>query len=76
MADPAGPAVLATDRESGAVIEPVMVDATTGRRLDPRDIRLVEGPSAGPEVRGRIARADAARAARHGSKTSSQVNPT
>ncbi len=72
MADPGGPAVLAADRDSGAVIDPVMVDAATGRRLDPRDIRLIEGPSAGPEVRSRLARAEAARAARHASKKSAQ----
>ena len=72
MADPAGPAVLATDRQSGAVIEPVMVDAATGRRLDPRDIKLIEGPAAGPEVRSRLARAEAARALRMARKTGSQ----
>jgi len=64
LADAVGPAVLATDSATGAVIEPMMVDRTTLKPLTPRGIRLVEGPGAGPEIRARIARSDAARAAR------------
>jgi DNA-binding HxlR family transcriptional regulator len=64
LADEMGPAVLPVDAVTGDAVEPVMVDGRTGKMLRPRDIRLVEGPTAGPEIRARLARAAIARATR------------
>ena len=64
LADPNGPAVWAVNRDSGAVIEPVLIDAKTGQRIQLRDISLAPGPTAGPEIHQRMARAAAARQAR------------
>jgi DNA-binding HxlR family transcriptional regulator len=38
MADPAGPPSLLVDKESGAALQPIVVDETTRRPLNPREI--------------------------------------
>jgi len=56
LAGPEGVAVFATLRETGAVVDPAVVDRTTLAVLSPGNIRLVAGPGAGPEIRARLAR--------------------
>jgi DNA-binding HxlR family transcriptional regulator len=51
---PDGPPVRLVDKESGEVVEPVLVDARTGERLDPRRTRAVRtrpGTGGPPAVR-------------------------
>jgi hypothetical protein len=43
------------DRETGAVVEPVLVDRGTGRRLDEIDVGYVAGPAASDSMRARFA---------------------
>lgn len=43
------------DAATGAVAEPIMVDATTGRRLDESDYAFAAGPAADDAVRRRMA---------------------
>jgi DNA-binding HxlR family transcriptional regulator len=40
-----GPPVVLKDRESGAVVQPVVIDERTGERLDVRKLRLGRPPS-------------------------------
>lgn len=39
-----GPPVEMVDRETGAVVHPIVVDEATGKRLDPRHIKIRRGP--------------------------------
>jgi DNA-binding HxlR family transcriptional regulator len=43
------------DRETGAVVEPVLVDRGTGRRLDEIDVGYVAGPAASDALKARFA---------------------
>lgn len=54
---PEGPALLLVDRVSGEPIEPVVTDASTGRRVSWATTAIAAGPAAGPETRDRVARA-------------------
>ena len=56
VADPSGPAVVLTDRASGRAIDPVVCDRATLQPLKPRKVRITPGPSAGPEIKQRVAR--------------------
>ncbi|MEF3065051.1 winged helix-turn-helix transcriptional regulator [Pandoraea apista] len=56
---PEGVSAQLVDRETGAVVEPVVVDAVTGERLDPRRHIPVAGPAANEGTRKRLARAAA-----------------
>ena len=49
------------DLQTGAPAEPVLADATTGRRLDPAAFKFAAGPAADPAVLARMAFADARR---------------
>lgn len=55
LTDGAAPAVLAADRATGEIVEPVVVDGRTGKALGWGSVKLVPGPAAGPEVLHRIA---------------------
>jgi hypothetical protein len=48
--------VLVSDRETGALVEPAVVDRYTLKPLSPRNVRLVAGPGAGPQILARVAR--------------------
>ncbi|MGA2128850.1 MAG: helix-turn-helix domain-containing protein [Xanthobacteraceae bacterium] len=52
---PEGASVLAVDAESGAVVDPVLVDRATGRPIT--DLAFVAGPAAGEPVRRKYAAA-------------------
>lgn len=39
-----GPPVEMVDRDTGAIVKPIVVDETTGEPLDPRRIRIRPGP--------------------------------
>ncbi|PTE00510.1 winged helix-turn-helix transcriptional regulator [Pandoraea apista] len=56
---PEGVSAQLVDRETGAIVEPVVVDAVTGERLDPRRHIPVAGPAANEGTRKRLARAAA-----------------
>jgi DNA-binding HxlR family transcriptional regulator len=51
---PEGPPVLVCDRETGEALEPVVVDARSGRPIDPRHTRPGAGPGASPPTRRRM----------------------
>jgi DNA-binding HxlR family transcriptional regulator len=51
---PEGPSVMLVDRDSGEAVEPVLVDARTGRRISRDHHQLVPGPAAGPRTRRRL----------------------
>jgi len=55
---PEGASVLLADAVTGEVVEPVMADGATGRRLTESDFRLVAGPAAGEQIRQRLAIAE------------------
>jgi hypothetical protein len=55
---PEGASVLLADAVTGEVVEPVMVDSATGRKLTEIDFRLVAGPAAGEQIRKRLAVAE------------------
>ena len=44
LVDDDGPPVEMVDRETGDVVQPVVVDELTGRRLDARAVRVRRGP--------------------------------
>ena len=54
---PEGIAAQLVDRETGKVVEPVVVDAVTGERLDPKRHIPTAGPAANENMRARLARA-------------------
>lgn len=56
---PEGIAAQLVDRETGQVVEPVVVDAVTGARLDPKRHVPSAGPVATEGMRARLARAAA-----------------
>jgi DNA-binding HxlR family transcriptional regulator len=58
--DPAERSVVLVDAETGAEVEPVVVDARTGRRIDGPGHVFTAGPAAGPALRERYAGAPAA----------------
>jgi DNA-binding HxlR family transcriptional regulator len=60
LSGPTGAAVLVKDRETGAVVDPLVVDAKTMKPLSARAVRLAAGPGAGPEIRHRVAQIDRA----------------
>ena len=62
---PEGASVLLVDRQSGAVAEPMLVDANSGWPLSEDRFGYVPGPAAGERTRQRLA----ARAASHRSAT-------
>jgi DNA-binding HxlR family transcriptional regulator len=43
---PEGPSVILINRRTGAVVDPILADPATGRRLDEPDYGLVPGPAA------------------------------
>lgn len=45
--------MILVDRETGVEADPVIVDRTTGRRLDGDDYVFTSGPAAGPTMRAR-----------------------
>jgi DNA-binding HxlR family transcriptional regulator len=52
---PEGRSVVLTERRSGAVVDPAVVDPTTGRELSESDYVLAPGPAANPRTRRRLA---------------------
>lgn len=56
---PEGISAQLIDRETGQVVEPVVIDAVTGVRLDPKRHIPSAGPAAGEGMRKRLARAAA-----------------
>jgi DNA-binding HxlR family transcriptional regulator len=48
---PEGASVMLVNRDTGAAVEPVLVDPATGRPVDEPDYRLVPGPAASGRVR-------------------------
>jgi DNA-binding HxlR family transcriptional regulator len=58
---PEGPSIVVVDSESGAIAEPVLVDAKTGRRLMEPAFRSAPGPAATESTRQRYAARDAIR---------------
>jgi DNA-binding HxlR family transcriptional regulator len=59
---PEARSMILVDAETGEEVEPVMVDATTGRRLDDSDAFVyAAGPAAGPVMRARYSRPPALR---------------
>jgi DNA-binding HxlR family transcriptional regulator len=61
LAGPEGPAVLVTDRETGALVDPAVVDRHTSKILSSHNVRLVAGPGAGSWVLARLTGAGARR---------------
>ena len=49
-----GPPMLLVDRETGAKVAPELRDATSGKKLEPRAMRVVPGPGASAEQRRRF----------------------
>ena len=47
--DGAGAPIMLTDRESGSVIDPELVDRNTGRAIDHQSVRVRPGPGFQPE---------------------------
>jgi hypothetical protein len=47
--------VLLVDRETGAAVEPILVDPATGRPINTPDYALIAGPAAGERTRRRYA---------------------
>ncbi|VVD72414.1 winged helix-turn-helix transcriptional regulator [Pandoraea fibrosis] len=56
---PEGISAQLIDRETGEVVEPVVIDAVTGARLDPKRHIPMAGPAANEGTRKRLARAAA-----------------
>jgi DNA-binding HxlR family transcriptional regulator len=52
---PEGGSVLIADKKTGEVVDPVLVDRTTGRELSESDYGFVPGPAANDRTRGRLA---------------------
>jgi len=52
---PEGPSVVLQNQETGATVEPIVVDRNTGREID-RKVRAVPGPAATDKIRARYAR--------------------
>ncbi len=57
---PEGPAVVAINRKSGALAEPIVVDRVTGLPMTQEDFRSAPGPAANDSTRRRHSRPDAA----------------
>ncbi|QGN48456.1 winged helix-turn-helix transcriptional regulator [Micromonospora sp. WMMD558] len=57
--DPAQRSMILVDRETGVEADPVIVDRTTGRRLDGDDFVFTAGPAATPTMRARYTRSRA-----------------
>lgn len=53
---PEGVSVQLADRESGHVLEPVLVDRRSGKPITPDNVTLQPGPAASAQVRARAAR--------------------
>ncbi|MFJ6088005.1 winged helix-turn-helix transcriptional regulator [Streptomyces sp. NPDC092369] len=53
--DPGKRSMILVDRESGEEVEPVVVDRTTGRRVDTDDYVFTYGPAASDAMRARYA---------------------
>jgi len=62
--DPQERSMILVDSQTGREIEPVVVDASTGDRVDDPRYVYAAGPAAGPEMRERYARATPAIRAR------------
>jgi len=58
---PEGATVELVERSTGRLVDPVLVDATTGAPLTAHTVRLRPGPAAGPEIYARAARIRAGR---------------
>ncbi len=54
LAGPAGPALVLIDRDNGAVMDPIVVDAATREPIAQRRAVLTAGPGAGPEIHERL----------------------
>jgi len=54
---PEGPSVLLVNARTGAAVEPVLVDAATGRPIASPEYALAPGPAAGERTRRRLASA-------------------
>jgi DNA-binding HxlR family transcriptional regulator len=52
---PDGESVLVADKKTGAVVDPVLVDRTSGRELSESDYGYVPGPAANERTRRRLA---------------------
>ena len=52
---PEGPSVLLVNAETGATVDPVMIDRATGRLLIETELRLAPGPAARERTRRRLA---------------------
>ncbi|MDD2768611.1 MAG: helix-turn-helix domain-containing protein [Methylococcus sp.] len=53
---PDGISVQLADRESGRLLEPILVDRNTGKPITPDNVTLQPGPTASAKVRARAAR--------------------
>jgi DNA-binding HxlR family transcriptional regulator len=53
--DPSERSMILVDRESGEEVDPVVVDRTTGRRVDTNEFVFASGPAAGEAMRARYA---------------------
>jgi DNA-binding HxlR family transcriptional regulator len=60
---PEGPSVLLVNKNTGAVVDPVLVDSVTGRPVTGPEFALAPGPAAGERTRRRFASAHAVSAA-------------
>src|SRR5262247_3959725 len=52
---PEGASVLVVDAETGAAVDPILVDPATGRPINTPDYALIAGPAAGERTRRRYA---------------------
>ncbi len=52
---PEGPSVVLVNRNTGATVEPILADPSTGRPVDEANYTLAAGPAAGPRTRQRYA---------------------
>jgi DNA-binding HxlR family transcriptional regulator len=50
-----GPSILLADRKSGALVDPIVVDRSSGRPLDESEFHYVPGPAANERTRRRLA---------------------
>ncbi len=53
---PEGISVQLADRDTGHVLEPILVDGRTGRPITPDNVRLQPGPAASAQIHARAAR--------------------
>jgi len=53
---PEGISVQLADRESGRLLEPILVDQHTGKPITPDNVRLQPGPAASAQIHARAAR--------------------